>query len=88
MRVACRTRGGSRIEFEVLEISSAGCMIDCNTWLPGIGERILVKFEGLEALPSEVVWNESGKAGLAFENMLHEAVLSQLDAKLSAPAPH
>ena len=84
MKVACRARGGSRIEFEVLDISSAGCMIACRNWSAKVGESIFAKFEGLEALPSEVVWAADGKAGLAFEQMLHETVLARLTVSLDS----
>jgi hypothetical protein len=78
MKAICRPRSGSKVRYEVLELSPGGCLIDARTSIPKEGESISVWLEGLEALPATVVWAEDGKAGIAFEQLLHEAVYSRL----------
>ncbi|WP_169829107.1 PilZ domain-containing protein [Tsuneonella mangrovi] len=78
MRAKCRTRTGSKIDFEVLDLSLAGCMLDCRTCSLKPGDSLFVRFDGLESLAAEVLWVENGKAGLEFEQLLHETVFERL----------
>lgn len=82
MRATGRLRGGSKVVLEVLDISLAGCMIDSPAWSPKIGDSLLVKFDGLEAMPGEVVWVDQRNAGIVFEQLLHEAVFQRLDRSM------
>jgi hypothetical protein len=45
-----------------------------------------VQLPGLSFQPVTVVWLEDGKAGLAFESPMHEAVLENLWQRLSVPS--
>lgn len=55
-------------------------MIKSRTWMPTVGESVWVQIEQLEGVPATVAWVDGGKAGLAFDAMLHEAVLARINA--------
>lgn len=78
MKAICRPRSGSKVQYEVLELTPGGCLIDARAWMPREGESISVWLDGLEPLSGTVVWAEDGKAGIAFEQLLHDAVYSRL----------
>ena len=80
LRAQCRTGKGGRVELDVLDISAGGCMVDRRSWSVQAGERVLVKLPGLAYQPGEVVWVEDNLAGIAFEQVLHDAVLVHLKA--------
>jgi hypothetical protein len=50
---------------------------------PSEGERVLIRFEGLEALEAEVCWVEGFTAGVKFERPMHPAVFELLIERLS-----
>ena len=81
----CRFKAGSSVELEVLDISHGGCMVDKKKWGAIAGQRALVQLPGLAFQPVTIVWVEDDKAGLAFEQPLHEAVLVHLWQTLSDP---
>lgn len=81
--VKCRSKSGSNVELEVLDISPGGCMVDSKRWAIDEGARALVQLPGLSFQPVTVVWIEDGKAGLQFEQPMHEAVLDNLWQRLS-----
>jgi len=83
MKVTCRSRSGSKVQYEVLDLTPGGCLIDARAYKPKEGETVSVWLEGLEALSATVVWFEDGKAGLAFEQLLHEAVFARLMQRLA-----
>lgn len=78
MKATCRPRAGFKVQCNVLELSLGGCLIDARAWAPKEGQSLSVCLEGLQPLPATVIWAEDGKAGIAFENLLHEAVYSRL----------
>lgn len=84
--VKCRFKSGGSVDLEVLDISEGGCLVDCKRWSANAGDRALVQLPGLSYQPVEIVWVEDEKAGFAFEQPLHEAVLSNIWQKLSIPA--
>ncbi len=86
LTVKCRSKSGSSVELDVLDISPGGCMVDCKRWSADPGQRALLQLPGLSFQPANVVWIESGNAGLAFEQPLHEAVLENLWQRLSVPS--
>src|SRR5689334_11404041 len=61
----------------VFDASPAGCKIEF-VGRPGIGERIWVKFDGLDALEGTVRWIAGHIGGIKFERPLHEAVFERL----------
>ena len=50
--------------------------------MPRVGERMLIKLEGLEVLDSEVCWVHGFVAGLRFERPIHPAVFDLLVQRL------
>ena len=86
MKVRFRLRSGAKIELEVLDLSPIGCMIDRRGWSAQAGERVLLQLEGLGFQPASVIWVEDDRAGIEFEQLLHETVLERLKGSLSQPA--
>lgn len=74
----CRFQSGGTTDLEVLDLSFGGCMVDRKRATAEPGMRVLVKLPGLSFQPGEVVWVEEERAGIAFEQVLHEAVLDHL----------
>jgi hypothetical protein len=81
-----RLRSGAKIELQVLDISAIGCMVDRRSWSAHAHDRVLVQLEGLGYQPAMVVWVEEERAGIAFEELLHEAVLERLKGTLARAA--
>ena len=84
----CRSATGSKCDLPVLDLSAGGCLVELGFRAFHEGDRVLVTLPGLSASPAEVVWIEDRNAGIAFESVLHEAVLEHLMAcrPLSGPA--
>ena len=82
LRIKCRSRRGMSADLEVLDISIGGAMVEARGWSATPGERVLVTLPGLSAQPAELVWNEDGRAGIAFEQPLHETVFDKFAAQL------
>lgn len=75
-------RRSSKRAYQVtaIDLSATGCRCEFVD-RPQIGERLWIKFDGLEALQSEVTWVEEFNAGLRFETPLHPAVFDMLLAR-------
>lgn len=86
MMARLRLRSGAKIELQVLDISPIGCMVDRRSWSGRPDDRILVQLEGLGFQPATVIWVEDERAGIAFEELLHEAVLERLKGSLGRAA--
>jgi PilZ domain len=76
-----RRIGGTGYSVHVLDISPEGCKVEL-VETPRIGEHLLIKFDGLEALDVEVCWVEGPIGGLKFEKSFHPAVYEQLLKRL------
>lgn len=68
-------QGRRAFEFE----SPVGCRIEF-VEPPAVGERVWIRFDGLEAIEGTVRWVEGHIGGVRFERPLHEAVFQQLAA--------
>jgi hypothetical protein len=66
----------------VFDASPYGCKCEFIE-RPRINERVWVKFEGLEALETEVCWVEDSSCGLRFANPIHPAVFDMLLHRLT-----
>lgn len=84
LRMKCRTRRGMSADLEVLDISIGGAMVEARGWTAQVGDRVLVTLPGLSAQPAELVWKEDGRAGIAFEQVLHETVFDRLEQLIAA----
>jgi hypothetical protein len=61
----------------VTDLSVGGCGIELDVELE-IGGRVWLKLPGLESLPARVAWADDRRAGLAFDNPLHPAVVEHV----------
>lgn len=83
--VSLRRLGKLNYRVRVFDISPEGCKVELVD-KPRLEEHVLVKFEGLEALESEVCWLEGMTAGLRFEKPIHPAVFALLLERLKRAA--
>jgi hypothetical protein len=61
----------------VTDLAVGGCGIELDADLEP-GSRVWVRLPGLESLPARVAWAGDGRAGLAFDNPLHPAVVDHI----------
>lgn len=81
--VTLRGVGRSSYRVRVLDLSTDGCKVEL-VERPSVGDRMLVKFDGIEVLDADVAWVEGYGAGLKFANRIHPAVLDLLLKRLGA----
>jgi len=79
--VSLRRIGKSTFRVNVTDVSPDGCKVQL-VERPAVDEHVLVKFEGLEPMESEVCWVDGFTAGLKFERAMHPAVFDLLVARL------
>jgi hypothetical protein len=79
----CRSKSGTMMQLAVTDIGPAGCLVDRRTFTARPGDRILIRLQDLGFQPAKVVWVEGEQAAIAFENLLHDAVLSHLQQSIS-----
>ena len=79
--VTLRRLGYASFSVTVTDASPDGCKVEL-VERPAEGERVLVKFDGLEPLESEVCWIEGFTAGLKFARPIHPAVFDLLVERL------
>jgi hypothetical protein len=79
--VVMRRLGKVNYRVRTFDLSSHGCKVALID-KPRIGEHLLLKFDGLDTMDSEVVWVEEFVAGLRFERPIHPAVFDLLVARL------
>lgn len=81
--VSLRRLGQSNRRVHVTDLSPEGCRVRL-PHQPQAGEHLLIKFEGLETVESEVCWVDGFDAGLQFERPFHPAVFELLAERLSS----
>ena len=79
--VSLRRRGMANYGVRVVDLSPEGCKVEL-VERPRGGERMTIKFDGLEAMDAEVCWVEGYQAGLRFERKIHPAVFDLLLTRL------
>jgi len=79
--VSLRRLGKINYKVNVFDISCDGCKVELVD-VPRLEEHVLVKFDGLESLESEVCWIAGTCAGLRFERPIHPAVFDLLLERL------
>jgi hypothetical protein len=77
--VGIRRAGLHAFRVHVFDASSEGCKIEF-VERPAVGERVWVKFDGLEAIEGSVRWVDGHTGGVQFTRPLHEAVFERLAA--------
>lgn len=81
--VLLRRSGKLGYRVRVFDASSEGCRCEF-VERPRIGERVWLKFDGLEGMESAVCWIEGSHVGLKYVNAIHPAVFSMLLDRLGA----
>lgn len=79
--VSLRRLGQNNYRVQVNDLSPEGCKVEL-VERPRVGEHVLVKFEGLEALDAEVCWVDGFVAGVRFEKPMHGSVFDLLLRRL------
>jgi hypothetical protein len=67
----------------VFDASPEGCKVEF-VERPAIGERVWVRFDGIEPLEGTVRWVEGHVGGVKFKRPLHQAVFQRLTATKEA----
>jgi hypothetical protein len=78
-----RRIGKSRFKVAIHDMSAKGCKVEI-VERPSVGEKVQVKFDGLEALDAKVRWVEGHEAGVEFDRPIHPAVFFMLAARMIA----
>jgi hypothetical protein len=86
MKARIRLQSGGKLDLLVRDVSPIGFMVDRLGWNPQPEDRVLAQLEGLGFQPATVVWVEGDRAGVAFEQLLHEVILEQLRETLARAA--
>ena len=73
----------ARYRVRVFDVSAEGCKLEL-VERARIGERLFIKFEGLEVLEAEVCWVENSCAGLRFQNEIHPAVFDLMLQRMAS----
>jgi hypothetical protein len=79
--VILRRRGKTAFRVTVTDVSPEGCKVAL-VERPGVDEHVLIKFDGIEAIDSQVCWVEGFTAGLKFERPMHPAVFELMVERL------
>jgi len=77
--VGIRRSGLHPFRVRVFDASAVGCRIEF-VERPAVGERVWVKFDGLEGIEATVRWLAGHIGGVRFEKPLHEAVFELVTA--------
>lgn len=83
--VMMRRLGKLRYRVRVYDVSPSGCRVELVDQ-PKVDEKVMIKFDGLEAMHCEVCWVSGPSAGLNFENKIHPAVFGLLLHRLGNAA--
>ena len=67
---------GTLAGVRVLDLSPEGCRIEVSHLC--CGDRVFLKFDGLDPLLSEVRWSDAEEAGLQFAVALHPVIARHL----------
>lgn len=75
--VRLRRSGQPAYRLEVVDMTPSGCRVHFVD-RPHLDEQVLLKFDGLEALPATVCWVRGFEAGLELDKPMHEAVFEHV----------
>jgi len=74
-----RGRVGTRpIYVDLIDISEGGCKIKARRGFAEIGDRVVIKVDGINAPLGSIAWVKDDTAGVRFEGEMHAAVLDHL----------
>ncbi|MFN3864614.1 MAG: PilZ domain-containing protein [Erythrobacter sp.] len=63
---------------DLIDISEGGCKIRGKAGFAAIGDRVTMKIAGINAPLGTIAWVDGPFAGVAFEGVMHPAVLDHL----------
>lgn len=81
VNVWVRRLGQNKYSVRTFDFSPEGCKLEV-VERPRLGEQLIIKLDGLEALRAEVCWIDGFIAGVRFERPLHPAVFDLLLMRL------
>ncbi|MDE2405907.1 MAG: PilZ domain-containing protein [Sphingomonadales bacterium] len=81
MGARCRTLSGIRDEGAIHDISEHGCCVTMRALCLSVGNRVVVKPDGLEGIFGVVRWIAGGKAGIEFEQPLYGPIVEHLSQR-------
>lgn len=79
--IGFRRHGDARYRIDLIDFSPEGCCIAPPVKVEE-GERIFLRFAGLEAVHGRVAWIEQWKVGVTFDQPFHPAVFDSVVAQL------
>lgn len=68
----------ARMDVSLSDISSSGCGITGPNLQLAVGQKVVLRPEGLESLPGTIRWISETGGGIEFEHPLHLAVVDHL----------
>ena len=77
--VFVRRLGGHKFSVRAFNVSPTGCKIEF-VERPSVGERVWLKFEGLEAIQSTVRWVDGHYGGVEFDRPLYPAIFDRISS--------
>jgi hypothetical protein len=72
------------VSVDLLDISEGGCKIRAKPGFANLGDRVVMKVNGINAPLGSIVWIEGAFAGIAFEGEMHPAIVDHLCERDSA----
>ncbi len=79
MSLTVKSRVRSRVVFvDLVDLSEGGCKIRAKAGFAEIGDRVMMKVNGINAPLGWIAWVEGAFAGVAFEGAMHPAVIDYL----------
>lgn len=63
---------------DLIDISEGGCKIRGKAGFAQLGDRVVMKVNGINAPLGSIVWIDGGFAGIAFEGEMHPAIVDYL----------
>jgi hypothetical protein len=75
--VNVRRSGVHAFRVRVFDLSPEGCKMEF-VERPSLGERVWVKFDGLESIEATVRWIDGHYGGVQFERPIYDAVFRRL----------
>ncbi|MEL6878233.1 MAG: PilZ domain-containing protein [Pseudomonadota bacterium] len=74
-----KSRVRSRVVFvDLIDISEGGCKIKARSGFASVGDRVVMKVDGINAPMGTIAWVEGEVAGVAFEGQMHAAIIDYL----------
>jgi len=63
---------------DLIDISEGGCKIRAKPGFATLGDRVVMKVNGINAPLGSIVWIDGAFAGIAFEGEMHPAIVDYL----------